>query len=60
MLQAGDTARATVRGGATLRTGDAGALRIAFGTGEPSAVGPSGAVRTIDFTPSNYRTAFDR
>jgi cytoskeleton protein RodZ len=48
MLQPGDTVRATMRSRGTLRTGDAGAVTLAIGTGEPRLVGPSGAVRTIE------------
>jgi cytoskeleton protein RodZ len=51
MMQPGDTIRATMRSGGTLRTGDAGAVKLALGGGEPRLVGPSGAVRTIELQP---------
>jgi cytoskeletal protein RodZ len=53
MLQPGETVHATMHSSGTLRTGDAGALTLAIGSGTPKPVGPPGAVRTIELRPAD-------
>jgi hypothetical protein len=48
MLQPREAVHARMRQRATLRTGDAGALRLSVDGSEPRPVGPSGAVRTVE------------
>jgi cytoskeletal protein RodZ len=55
MLQPGDVVTAHMRRSATLRTGDAGALRISVDGRAARPLGPAGAVRSIDLTPENLQ-----
>lgn len=60
LLQPGDTARAVLHERATLHTGNAGGLRVAVGGDEMRPIGAPGEVRTIEFTPANYRVMLTR
>ena len=55
MMQPGDVVQATMKSNATVRTGDAGALRLAVNGAEARPLGPAGAVRTVELTPGSIR-----
>jgi cytoskeletal protein RodZ len=55
-LTAGEQVTATMRQQASLRAGDAGALRVSANGARAQRIGADGEVRTIVLTPVNYPT----